>query len=57
MANDDAIQTARRMALEEGQLVGISTGANVWAALQLARRPENKGKLITRWSGARRPER
>ena len=46
VANDDAIQTARRMALEEGQLVGISTGANVWAALQLARRPENKGKLI-----------
>ena len=46
VSNDDAIQTARRMALEEGQLVGISTGANVWAALQLAKRPENKGKLI-----------
>ena len=46
VTNDDAILTARRMALEEGQLVGISTGANVWAALQLAKRPENKGKLI-----------
>ena len=44
--NDDAIQTARRLALEEGILAGISTGANVWAALQVAGRPENKGKLI-----------
>jgi cysteine synthase A len=46
VTNEDAIQTARRLALEEGMLVGISTGANVWAALQVAGRPENKGKLI-----------
>jgi cysteine synthase A len=46
VTNDDAIITARRLALEEGILVGISTGANVWAALQVAARPENKGKLI-----------
>lgn len=46
MTNDDAIQTARRLALDEGILAGISTGANVWAALQVAKRPENKGKLI-----------
>jgi cysteine synthase A len=46
VSNDDAINTARRLALEEGILAGISTGANVWAALQVAQRPENKGKLI-----------
>jgi cysteine synthase len=46
VSNEDAINTARRLALEEGILVGISTGANVWAALQAAQRPENKGKLI-----------
>jgi cysteine synthase A len=46
VTNDDAIQTARRLALEEGILGGISTGANVWAALQVAARPENKGKTI-----------
>jgi cysteine synthase len=46
VTNDDAIQTARRLALEEGILAGISTGANVWAALQVAGRLENKGKLI-----------
>jgi cysteine synthase A len=46
VSNDDAFATARRLALEEGILAGISTGANVWAALQVANRPENKGKLI-----------
>ena len=46
VTNDDAINTARRLAAEEGSLVGISTGANVWAALQVAARPENAGKLI-----------
>lgn len=46
VTNDDALQTARRLAAEEGMLVGISTGANVWAALQVAKRPENQGKLI-----------
>jgi cysteine synthase A len=46
VSNDEAIATARRLVLEEGILAGISTGANVWAALQVARRPENRGKLI-----------
>jgi cysteine synthase A len=42
----DALETARRMAREEGLLVGISAGAATWAALQVANRPEAKGKLI-----------
>jgi cysteine synthase len=46
ITNEDAISTARRLALEEGILGGISTGANVHVALQLAQRPENAGKLI-----------
>jgi cysteine synthase A len=44
--NDDAMDFARRMAREEGLLVGISSGAAMWAALEVARRAENKGKLI-----------
>jgi cysteine synthase A len=43
---EDAFNTARRVAREEGLLVGISAGAATWAALQVARRPEAKGKLI-----------
>jgi cysteine synthase A len=46
VTNDDAFAMARRLAKEEGILAGISSGANVWAALQVARRPENKGKMI-----------
>ncbi len=46
VTNDDAFAMARRLSKEEGILAGISSGANVWAAIQYAKRPENKGKLI-----------
>ncbi len=46
VTDEDAMQTARRMATEEGLLVGISSGAATWAALQVAARPQNAGKLI-----------
>jgi cysteine synthase A len=46
VSNDHAFAMARRLAKEEGILAGISTGANVWAAVEAAKRPENKGKMI-----------
>jgi len=46
VSNDDAFETARRAAREEGLLVGISSGAALWAALQVAQRPENADKII-----------
>lgn len=46
VSNDNAGATARRLAREEGILAGISSGAAVWAALEVARRPENRDKLI-----------
>lgn len=46
VTDDDAMQTARAMASQEGLLVGISSGAATWAALQVAKRPESAGKMI-----------
>ncbi len=46
MTNEDAFETAQKLAQEEGLPAGISTGANVWAAMQVAKRPEAKGKKI-----------
>ena len=46
VANEDAFETGRKIARNEGVLVGISSGAAVWAALELSKRPENKGKFI-----------
>jgi len=46
VTNDDAIAIARRAAREEGMLVGISSGANIWIAMQIAARPESAGKTI-----------
>jgi cysteine synthase A len=44
--NDDALETARQLAKQEGLFVGVSSGAAIWAALQLARRNDNEGKMI-----------
>ena len=46
VGNDEAIETTRRLAREEGIVCGISSGAALWAALEVARRPENQGRLI-----------
>ena len=46
VANEDAFAAGRRVGRAEGVLVGISSGATVWAAIELAKRPENKGKTI-----------
>ena len=46
MSNEDSFAVARWLAKEEGILAGISSGANVWAACEVAKRPENKGKVI-----------
>jgi len=46
VTNEDAFETGKRIGISEGVLVGISSGAAAWAALQVAKRPENKGKNI-----------
>ena len=46
VSNEDAFSTGKAIAKAEGLLVGISAGAAVWAAMQIAKRPENKGKRI-----------
>jgi len=46
VVNEDAFETGRKIVRTEGVLVGISSGASLWAAIQLAKRPENKGKTI-----------
>ena len=46
VTDDDAMETSRRLAKEEGFMCGISSGAAAWAALEIAKRPENAGKLI-----------
>jgi cysteine synthase A len=46
VSNEDAFETGRNIVRNDGVLVGISSGAAVWAAIQLAKRPENKGKVI-----------
>jgi len=46
VSNEDAFETSRRLAREEGILCGISSGAALWAALEVSKRPENRGKLI-----------
>jgi cysteine synthase A len=46
VSNEDAIETAKQLAVKEGILAGISAGANVWAAVQVSNRPEFEGKTI-----------
>ena len=46
VTNEDAFATGKQVGHKEGVLVGISSGAAIWAAIQLAKRPENNGKTI-----------